>query len=176
MEFTVIHLYSIYSEWWNVSFKFNHKSLLSSITLSIQQKLSPFPLIREREGRSDQLSSLSFILFIISLFHPPPVSKQPCRALSPRMMDWSRVRSHSSFTQSFILLNTIELHKQNAAEPISRVMREGRLERVNDLLSLPTPPWIKTNSTEQEICFIWLIFDIQNTEGRRDKMCSEGVI
>ena len=54
-------------------------------------------------------------------------------------------------------------------------MREGRLESLNDFLpSLPTPPLITIDSTERETCFIWLDFDIQNTDGWRDNKCSEG--
>ena len=59
----------------------------------------------EKGDLINQLSS-SFILFIIISFDSV-VSSSPYRASSPRMMDSSRIRSHSSFIQSFILSNSI---------------------------------------------------------------------
>ena len=59
----------------------------------------------EKGDLINQLSS-SFILFIILSFDSV-VSSSPYRASYPRMMDSSRIRSHSSFIQSFILSNSI---------------------------------------------------------------------
>ena len=66
---------------------------------------------------------------------------------------------------SFILSNTIESQLENASNPISREMREGRFERLNDLSLLPTSPWTTIDSTELEICSIWLSLDIHNNGG-----------
>ena len=66
----------------------------------------------EKEDLINQ-SSLSLILFIINSFDST-VSQSPHRAHSPRVMDWSRIRSHSSFIQSFILSNTIYWQLLNA--------------------------------------------------------------
>ena len=81
----------------------------------------------------------------------------------------------SSFIRSFLLSNTIELQDQNAEYPISRVVREGRFVSSNDLLLLPTHPWITMDLILVEICSIWSIFDIQNTDWWRDNKWSEGV-
>ena len=61
--------------------------------------------IRERRKISS-IKSISIILFIISLLKKA-VLVSPCRACSPRVIDWSRIKSHSSIIQSFILSNTI---------------------------------------------------------------------
>ena len=116
-------------------------------------------------------SSSSFVLLIINSFDS---LASPSRAPHSRMMDLSWVRSHSSFIRLFILSNTIEWQYSNASCPISRVMREGRLESLNGILSFPTSPWITIDSIDLDICFIWLDFDIQNTDGWRDCKCSEG--
>ena len=118
-------------------------------------------------------SSISFILFIINSFDST-VSSSPSRAPHPRMMDCSWFRSHSSFIQSFILSNTIELQKQNGPYPISIMLREGRLVTLNDMLPLPTHPWITICLTELVMSCIWSILDIQNTERCWDSKCLEG--
>ena len=136
----------------------------------------------EKEDLINQ-SSLSLILFIISSFEsarakpkPKPKWEPPLRAPYPSLMDWSRIRSHSSFTQSFLLSNVIESHVSNAVRYNWMDMREGRLERMNLPSSFPTPSCIIIDSTELEICSIWLTSDIQNPDGWRDNRCSEGVI
>ena len=65
-------------------------------------------VLRVELEKGDLINQLSpsFILFIIISFDSV-VSSSPYRASSPRMMDSSRIRSHSSFIQSFILSNTI---------------------------------------------------------------------
>ena len=59
----------------------------------------------EKEDLINQ-SSASFILFITNSFLST-VLPSPHRVCDPRVMDWSRIRSHSSVIQSFILSNTI---------------------------------------------------------------------
>ena len=71
----------------------------------------------------------------------------------------------SSFIRSFLLSNTIELQDQNAEYPISRVVRQGRFERMNLLYSPPSPPWITIDSIVFEISSCLLIFDIHITDG-----------
>ena len=117
-------------------------------------------------------SSSSFVLLIINSFDS---LASPSRAPHSRMMDLSWVRSHSSFIRLFILSNTIEWQYSNALLFNWMEMRKGRLERVNDFSFLPTPPWITIDSTDLEICCIWLILHIQNTDGWRDNMCLEGI-
>ena len=139
----------------------------------------------EKEDLINQ-SSLSFILLIINSFDSI-VYTSPQRVCDPRMMDWSFVRSDLWFIQSFILSNTIEWQSPNAAWQLPDPeqhnllpfnwmdMREGRLESLNDLLPSPIFLLITIDSTEREICSISLTFDIQNTDGWRDRKCSEGV-
>ena len=62
----------------------------------------------EKEDLINQSSSL--ILFIINSFDSP-VYLSPSKAPNPRVMDWSRFRSHSLFSQSFILSNIILWHQ-----------------------------------------------------------------
>ena len=127
----------------------------------------------EKEDLINQ-SSASFILFITNSFLST-VLPSPHRVCDPRVMDWSRIRSHSSFTQSFLLSNVIESHVSNAVRYNWMDMREGKSERENDFSSFPTPPWITMDSTEVDISFIWSILDIQNAGGCKDNERSEGV-
>ena len=76
-------------------------------------------------------SSASFILFITNSFLSS-VLPSPHRVCDPRVMDWSRIRSHSSVIQSFILSNTIERHFWNAILSKWMDMREGRFFNSND--------------------------------------------
>ena len=67
-----------------------------------------------------------------------------------------------------------ELQKQNGPYPISIMLREGRLVTLNDMLPLPTHPWITICLTELVMSCIWSILDIQNTERCWDSKCLEG--
>ena len=73
----------------------------------------------EKEDLINQSSIQSFILFIINTFHSV-VALSPARAPDPRVMDWSRIRSHSSLIQSFILFTFHSLSPHRAPHP--RVM------------------------------------------------------
>ena len=84
---------------------------------------------KEKEDLINQ--SLWFILLIINSFDST-VSSSPWRDAHSRVMDWSRIRSHSSFSQSFILSNTIEWHFQNVHLSSRIDMREGRFFNSND--------------------------------------------
>ena len=157
----------------------NHHSPIS-LSLYNRNAIHLLWIESEKEDLINQ-SSLSLILFIINSFEsarakPKPKWEPPLRAPYPSLMDWSRIRSHSSFTQSFLLSNVIESHVSNAVRYNWMDMREGRLERMNLPSSFPTPSCIIIDSTELEICSIWLTSDIQNPDGWRDNRCSEGVI
>ena len=60
----------------------------------------------ERRKISFINQSISIILFIINSFDST-VYLSPARAPIPRVIDWSRIKSHSSISQSVILSNTI---------------------------------------------------------------------
>ena len=117
-------------------------------------------------------SSLSFILFIISVLDFT-VLISPLNAPHPRVIDWSWGKSHSSFFQPFILSSTILRHSVNASWPIIRELRKERLERLNDLLALPTFAWITRHLTERGIS--WLTVETHIADGLRDIKCSVGV-
>ena len=99
----------------------------------------------EKEDLINQ-SSASFILFITNSFLST-VLPSPHRVCDPRVMDWSRIRSHSSFIQSFILSNTILWHHRNTKTSNWMDIREGRFLHSNDsyLLHESLPMWISLN-------------------------------
>ena len=137
-------------------------------------KLSPFPMTTSKEGRSNLSITILCKLFIISLFNWT-VSLSPSRAPNPRVIDWTRTKSYYSFVLSSLTHNNYWMTLQNAPHPISREIRESRLDRLNDSLPLPTHPWITMCLTELEICCIWSILDIHNTDGWSDSKCSDGI-
>ena len=65
----------------------------------------------EKEDLINQ--SISIILFIVNSFDSEVLSS-PNRVLNPRVIDWSRIKSHSSISQSFILSNTTRWQAQKA--------------------------------------------------------------
>ena len=69
------------------------------------------------------------------------------------MIDWSRIRSHSSFIQSFLLSNTIDWQLLNAWLSNWMDMREGRFINLNDTYRL-------NESTPILISFNWSQFII----------------
>ena len=84
----------------------------------------------EKEDLINQ-SSVSFILFITNSFDST-VLPSPHRVCDPRVMDWSRIRSHSLFIQSFILSNTIEWQQLNTYQSNWMDIREGRFFNSSD--------------------------------------------
>ena len=148
-------------------------TLYSNSSHTIEIVTTSFDSSQRRKISSININS--FILFIISEFeYIVPIS--PWRAHDPRMIDSSRFRSHSSFIQSFSLSNTIESQSRNALYPILTLLRQDRFDRFNLFSFNPTPPWITTDSTQQQIWFSSLILDIHNTDESRDNKCSEGGI
>ena len=83
----------------------------------------------EKEDLINQ--SISIILFIINSFDST-VSISPCKVSYPRVIDWSRIKSHSSIIQSFILSNTILWQWKNAVQSNWMDMREGRFFNSSD--------------------------------------------
>ena len=76
-------------------------------------------------------SSISFILFITNSFLST-VLPSPHRVCDSREMDWSRIRSHSSVIQSFILSNTILWQQLNTYQPNWMDIRERRFFNSSD--------------------------------------------
>ena len=150
-----------------------HHQSYYPISLCVYHRNCQFLWMKIEKGDLINQLSLSFILFIINSFDLV-VQPSPHRAPYSRVIDWSWFRSNSSFIQSFILSNTIERHCLNASFPITTVIREGRLERLNDGVLFPTSLWITIDSTELDICSIWADLNIQNTDGWRDNKWSEG--
>ena len=108
-SFTSLNVVSIIIPSWDSDEMSNSNSIInrhSPISLSLYISDSHhIPWLKiEKEDLINQ-SSLSFILFIIQELDWA-VHKSPARASYPRMMDWSRVRSHH---YSFIIL-TIEFY------------------------------------------------------------------
>ena len=93
------------------------------------------PLLWIQIEKGDLINqSSSFILFIFNSFDSV-VAESQSRASNPRVIDPSRVRSHSSFIQSFILSNTILWHNWNTKPSNWMNMREGRFFNSSDSYS-----------------------------------------
>ena len=134
-SFTSLNVVSIIIPSWDSDEMSNSNSIInrhSPISLSLYISDSHhIPWLKiEKEDLINQ-SSLSFILFITNSFHST-VLPSPHRVCDPRVMDWSRIRSHSSVIQSFILSNTIEWQQLNTYQPNWMDIREGRFFNSSD--------------------------------------------
>ena len=172
----IVHPYKFHLEWVMECLVYIQSSIITlQYHFAIHKKLPPSPLNVVRDGRSDQsINQPSFILLIISSFEST-VYLCNIKESDPIVIDWSWVRSHSSFIQSFSLSKATLWQFRNEEHPISIVMREGRYEILNVFSSHPMLPWITIDSTELEICFIWYVSDLHSTDGWRDNKCSEGL-